>query len=150
MLALFVEPIRVVFSWACGSSTSAFVATWRIKRRKLHHEKLQQKRLNLGKIIKSRCCLLHSFKNTSLSYRVHCYCSRSSCSLLSKRHKNSKKDSSTVVWGTVSSACGLVSAVSYLWLYRFRSRKKPHVNGDVTNVDVMLQKQPRSRDRRKV
>ena len=41
-----------------------FAAIWWVKRRKLHHEKLQQKRLNLGKIIKSRCCLIRSFKNT--------------------------------------------------------------------------------------
>ena len=65
-----------------------FAAIWRIKRIKLHHEKLQQKRLNHGKIMKSRCCLIRSFKNTSLSYRIHCYCARSSCSLLSKWHKN--------------------------------------------------------------
>ena len=45
------------------------------------------------------------------------------------RHKNIMKDSSIVVWGTVSSACGLASAVSYFWLYRFRSRKKQRVNG---------------------
>ena len=76
---------------------SFFVAIWRIKRRKLHHEKLQQKRLNLGQIMKLRCCLLRSFKNTSLSYRIHCYCVLSSCSLLSKRHKNNMKDSSIVV-----------------------------------------------------
>ena len=100
-----------------------FAAIWRIKRRKLHHEKLQQKRLNLGKIMKSRCCLIRSFKNASLSYPIHCCWARSSCSLPSKRHKNSKKASSIVVWGTVSSACGLVSTVSFLWLYRFRSRK---------------------------
>ena len=74
-----------------------FAAIWRIKRRKLHHEKLQQKRLNLGQIMKSRCCLIRSFKNTSQSYRIHCYCARSSCSLLSKRHKNNMKDSSIVV-----------------------------------------------------
>ena len=106
-----------------------FAAIWRMKRRKLHHEKLQQKRLNLGQIMKSRCCLIRSFKNTSLSYRIHCYCARSWCSLLSKRHKNNMKDSSIAAWGTVSSACGLVSAVSYFWLYRFRSRKKQRVNG---------------------
>ena len=63
-----------------------FTAIWRIKRRKLQHEKLQQKKLNLGKIMKSRCYLLRSFKNTSLSYRIHCYCARSSNSLLSKGH----------------------------------------------------------------
>ena len=74
-----------------------FAAIWWVKRRKLHHEKLQQKRLNLGKIITSRCCLIRSFKNTSLSYRMHCYCHRSSRSLLSKRHKNGKEDSSIVV-----------------------------------------------------
>ena len=48
-------------------------------------------------IMKSRCCLIRTFKNTSLSYRIHCCCARSSCSLLSKRHKNDKKDSSIVV-----------------------------------------------------
>ena len=79
--------------------------------------------------MKSRCCLIRSFKNSSLIYRIHCYCARSSCSLLSKRYKNSKKDSCIVVCGTVSSACGLVSAVSYPWLYRFRSRKKQRING---------------------
>ena len=44
------------------------------KRRKLHHEKLQKKRLNLGKIM-SRCFLIRCSKNTSLSYRIHCYIS---------------------------------------------------------------------------
>ena len=88
--------------------------------------------------MKSRCCLiLRSFKSTSLIYRIHCYCTRSSCSLLSKRHKNSKKDSSIVVSGTVSSACGLVSAVSYLWLYQFRSRKKQRVNGLYPFLDFL-------------
>ena len=87
--------------------------------------------------MKSRCCLIRSFKSTSLSYRIHCYCARSLCSLLSKRHKNSKKDSSIVVWGTVSSACGLVSAVSYLWLYRFRSRKKQCVNSLYSFLDFL-------------
>ena len=87
-----------------------FTAIWRIRRTKLHHEKLQQKRLNLGKTMKSRCCLLRSFRKhfPELHYRIHCYCAQSSCSLLSKRHENSKKDSSIVVRGTVSSACGLV------------------------------------------
>ena len=79
--------------------------------------------------MKSRCCLVRSFRNTFLSYRINCFCAQSSRSLLWKRHKNSKKDSSFVVCGTVSSACGPVSAVSYLWLYRFRSRKKQRVNG---------------------
>ena len=51
-----------------------FAAKWRVKIRKLPHEKLQQKRLNLGKIMKSQCCLIRSFKNTSLSHRIHCYC----------------------------------------------------------------------------
>ena len=47
-----------------------FAAIWRIKRRKLHHEKLKQKRLNLGKIMKSRCqCLLRSFKRERESTR---------------------------------------------------------------------------------
>ena len=62
---------------------------WQIKRRKLHHEKLQHMKAvePLGKIMMSRCCLIRSFKNTSLSYRIHCYYARSSCSLLSKRQK---------------------------------------------------------------
>ena len=74
-----------------------FAAIWRIKRRKLHQEKLQQKRVNLGQIMKSRCCFIRSFKNTSLSYRIHCYYSQSSCSLRWKRHKNNMRDSSIVV-----------------------------------------------------
>ena len=100
--SFFPEPVvllRQPFTVNLKRFTAYILAAiWRIKRRKLHHEKLQQKRLNLGKIMKSRCRLLHSFKNTSLSrsYRIHCYCARSSSSLLSKRHKNSQKDSSIV------------------------------------------------------
>ena len=58
----------------CPTAPYIFAAKWRIKIGKLPHEKLQQKRLNLGKIMKSQCCLIRSFKNTSLSHRVHCYC----------------------------------------------------------------------------
>ena len=89
-----------------------YEAIRRIKRTKLHHEKLQHKRLIFGKIVNSRCCLLRDFKNT-------CYCARSS-----KRHKNSKVSRDSSIRGTVSSACGLVLAVSYRWLYRLGSRKK--------------------------
>ena len=93
----FPEPVvllRQPFTVNLMRFTPYIVAAMcRIKRRKLHHKK----RLNLGKIIKSRCCLIRSFKNTSLSYEIHCYYARSSCSLLSKRHKNSKKNSSIVV-----------------------------------------------------
>ena len=66
------------------------------EKKKAAPRKAATKAVNLGKIMKSRCCLIRSFINTSLSYRIHCYCARSSCSLLSKRHKNSK-DSFIVV-----------------------------------------------------
>ena len=123
-----MEPIRVVFSWACGPSTSAVYckphAFYALHLRGNMADKKTKAAERKAACNKSgwtlerlwsrdAACYVDSFKlNTSLSYRIHCYCSRGSCSLLSKRYKNSKKDSSIVVWGTVSSACGLVSAVS--------------------------------------
>ena len=98
------------------------------KNKKAAPRKAQNKSGWTSEIMKSRCCLIRSFKNTSLSFRIHCYCAQSSCSLLSKRHKIVRIHPLSFEVRT-KRACGLVLAVSYHRLYRFRSRKKQRVNG---------------------
>ena len=102
--SFFPEPVVLLSQpFQCKPYASVtpyiFAAIWPDKKKKAAPRKAATKAVKLWKEVemKSRCCLIRSFKNTSLSYRIHCYCPRSSCSLLSKRHKNSKKDSSIVV-----------------------------------------------------